>query len=161
MLLIFILSVSPACSKNPTAAELARLNHDLYQATDHRDLSSVRRLLDKGANIEATGDNEMTPLGAAAGNGDLPMVQFLLQKGANPHAKDHSLETPLMHAAYDGHAEIVRLLLKQNLDIIAKNAALLEAAHGEPAIVIMQDSGKDPSGAIVSREQTMARLEAP
>src|SRR5215469_6502648 len=103
MLLIFILSVSPACSKNPTAAELARLNHDLYQATDHRDLSPVRRLLDKGANIEATGDNEMTPLGAAAGNGDLPMVQFLLQKGANPHAKDHSLETPLMHAAYDGH----------------------------------------------------------
>lgn len=161
VLLIFIFSVSPACSKKPTADELARVNRDLYQAADHHDLSSVRRLLDKGANIEATGDNEMTPLGAAASNGDLPMVQFLLQKGANPHAKDHSLETPLMHAAYDGHAEIVRLLLKQHLNITEKNEALLETAHGEPAIVAMQDSEKDPAGAAVSREQTMAQLEAP
>ena len=161
VLLLFIFLVSPACSKKPTAAELANLNHDLYQATDHHDLPSVRRLLDKGANIEATGDNEMTPLGAAASNGDLPMVQFLLQQGANPHAKDHSLETPLMHAAYDGHAEIVRLLLKQNLANTEKNEALLETAHGEPAIVTMQDSEKSPAGAFVSREQTIAQMEAP
>jgi len=160
-LLICIVPIGPSCSRKPTAGELAALNRELYQAANHQDLASARRLLDKGANIETTGDNDMTPLGAAADNGDLSMVQLLLQRGANPRAKDHSLETPLMHAAYGGHTEIVRLLLKQNPDLAEKNEALLEAAHGEPAIVIMADSQKDQSGGAASKEQTMSKLEAP
>jgi ankyrin repeat protein len=149
------------CSKKPTAAELTELNRELHQAVDRHDVASARRLLKKGANIESTTYNDMTPLGVAASDDDLPMVQLLLQKGARAHTKDHSLETPLMHAAYGGHTEIVRLLLKQNPDLAEKNEALLEA-HGEPAIVIVENPPDASSaGQTVSTRQTISGLEKP
>jgi len=159
--LLCILATGPGCSKPRTPEQMKALNHELFQAVDHHDVASVRRLLDKGAKIEATSYNDMTPLGLAASNNDLPMVQLLLQKGANPHAKDHSLETPLMHAAYDGHAEIVRFLLKQNPDRTEINAALLEVAHGEPAILIMDSPQKDPADQEVARRRAISEVEAP
>jgi len=151
-LVISVLAVCVACEKKPTANEFANLNHQLFQAVDHRDLQATRRLLAKGANIETTEYNEMTPLGAAASNGDLAMVQFLLSKGASARAKDHSLQTPLTHAAYGGHAEVVRLLLERNPDLNERNEALLEAAHGEPAIVASEGA---------SLEEAMSAFEAP
>lgn len=155
--LIGILCVGLSCSRTPTAAELAKLNQELYRAVDHHDLASVRRLLKKGASIETTDGNGTTPLAAAASNGDVPMVQLLLQNGAKAHVKDRQLVSPLGHAARVGSAEIVRLLLKQNPDLAEKNQALLEAAHGEPAIVVEQDQ----SGKRLTTEQIMAKFESP
>jgi ankyrin repeat protein len=161
ILLIFSLP-SLGCSKKPTASELAELNRELFQAVERHDVASARRWLRKGANIESTAYNDMTPLGVAASNDDLPMVQLLLQKGARAHTKDHSLETPLTHAAYGGHAEIVRLLLQQNPDLAEKNEALLEVAHGEPAIVMVQDvPGTSPADQTVSRRHAMSVAEKP
>jgi ankyrin repeat protein len=160
-LLISVL-LSLGCSKKPTASELTGLNRELLRAVERHDVASTSRLLRKGANIESTSYNDMTPLGVAASDNDLPMVQLLLQKGASAHAKDHSLETPLMHAAYGGHIEIVRVLLKQNPDLAEKNEALLEAAHGEPAIVMVENSynhGSDDGSA--SRRHAMSELEKP
>jgi uncharacterized protein len=161
VLLIFILP-SLGCSKKPTARELAKLNRELFQAVERHDVASAHRWLKKGANIESTTYNDMTPLGVAASNDDLPMVQLLLQKGARAHTKDHSLETPLMHAAYGGHAEIVQLLLQQNPDLAEENEALLKVAHGGPAIVMVQDvPGASPADQTVSRRQAMSDTEKP
>lgn len=159
-MLICVLPVGLGCSKKPSASELKGLNGALLQAVDHHDIASTRRLLNKGADIETLGDNDMTPLGIAASDNDLPTVQLLLQKGAKAHVKDHSLVTPLMHAAYGGDTEIVRLLLQQNPDRAEKNQALLEAAHGEPAVVVIENT-RDPSAVEASRKQTMAELESP
>lgn len=163
ILLIFTLP-SLGCSKKPTTSELDELNRELFQAVEHHDVASARRWLRKGANIESTtpNDNDITPLGMAASRDDLPMVQLLLQKGARAHTKDHSLETPLMHAAYGGHTEIVRLLLKQNPDLAEKNEALLDAAHGQPAIVMVQNlPGASPADQTLSRRQAMSEDEKP
>lgn len=159
--LICIVTAGIDCSKKLTATELPDLNRQLFKAVDHRDIASVRRLLRSGANLETTGYNDMTPLGAAASNGDLPMVQFLIENGAKPHVKDHSLETPLMHASYGGHTEVVRLLLTQNPDLAEKSEALLEAAHGEPAIVVINDAQNDQSASDLARQQAMSAEEAP
>jgi ankyrin repeat protein len=161
VLLIFTIP-SLGCSRKPNVSELTRLNRELHQAVERHDVASARRLLKKGANIESTTYNDMTPLGVAASDDDLPMVQLLLQKRAQAHTKDHSLETPLMHAAYGGHTEIVGLLLKQHPDVAEKNEALLEAAHGEPAIVIAENSsGASSADQTVSRRQAMSELEKP
>jgi ankyrin repeat protein len=161
VLLIFTL-LTFGCSKKPTASELAELNRDLVQAVERHDVAAARRLLKKGADIESATYNDMTSLGVAAGDDDLPMVQLLLQKGASAHTKDHSLETPLMHAAYGGHADIVRLLLQQNPDLAEKNEAVLEAAHGEPAIVMVQNlPGASSADQTVSRRQAMSDSEKP
>jgi ankyrin repeat protein len=158
-----LISVLPGlgCSKKPTASELTELNRELFQVVERHDVASARRLLKKGPNIESTTYNDLTPLGVAASNNDLPMVQLLLQKGASAHTKDHSLETPLMHAAYAGHTDVVRLLLKQNPDLAEKNEALLESAHGEPAIVVVENPGASSADQTVSRRQAMSDLERP
>lgn len=141
---------------------MKELNRELLQAVDHHDIALTRRLLGEGANIDTLGDNDMTPLGAAASDGDLPMVQLLLQKGAKAHVKDHSLVTPLMHAAYGGHPDIVRLFLKQNPDLVEKNEALLLSVHDQPAIVFMEaPSGDHPAEKRLSGKQTMSEVEAP
>lgn len=150
------------CSKQPTASKLAELNRELFQAVERHDVASARRWLKKGAEIESATYNDMTPLGVAASDDDLPMVQLLLQKGAKAHTKDHSLETPLMHAAYGGYTEIVRLLLKQNPDLAEKNEALLEAAHGEPAIVVVENSPSASStDQTVSTRLARSEMETP
>jgi ankyrin repeat protein len=159
-----LISVLPSlgCSKKPTAAELTELNRELLRAVERHDVVSAGHLLKKGANIESHTDNDMTPLGVAASDSDLPMVQLLLRKGASAHTKDHSLETLLMHAAYGGHTEIVRLLLQQNPDLAEKNEALLEAAHGEPAIVMVENPpGTTSAAQTVSRRQAMSEMEKP
>ena len=161
VLLIFTIPAL-GCSRKPTAGELTELNRELNQAVERHDVASARRSLKNGANIESTTYNDMTPLGVAASDDDLPMVQLLLQKGARAHTKDHSLETPLMHAAYGGHTEIVRLLLQQNPDLAEKNEALLEVAHGEPGIVIVENPpGASSADQTISRRQAMSGLEKP
>jgi ankyrin repeat protein len=158
VLLIFTLP-SLGCSKKPTASEFAELNRELFQAVERHDVGSARRWLRKGANVESTTYNDMTPLGVAASHDDFPMVQLLLQKGARAHTKDHSLETPLTHAAYGGYAEIVSLLLKQNPDVAEKNEALLEAT-GEPAIVVVENPpGTNPADQTASGRQAMSEME--
>jgi len=159
-LLTCILGALAGCSKPLTLNQKNDLNRELLQAVDRNDVKSVHQLLGKGANIETVGDNDITPLGLAASNGHLLMVQLLLQKGANPHAKDHSLETPLMHAAYDGHADVVGLLLKQNPDRSEKNAALLEVAHGDPAIVAI-DSPQNSADRDALRRRAISDLQRP
>lgn len=162
VVLLIVTISSLGCSKKPTASEIAELNRQLFQAVERHDVASTRRSLKNGANIESTTYNDMTPLGVAASDNDLPMVELLVQKGARAHTKDHSLETPLMHAAYGGHTEIVRLLLKQNPDLAEKNGALLDAAHGEPAIVMVENPpGASSADRTVSRRQTMSGLEKP
>jgi len=148
-LLSFIFVTAVGCSKTPSPEELKKLNHEFLQAVDRQDVGAAHRLLDKGANVETAETDDMTPLGIAASINDLLMVQMLLQKGANAHVKDHSGLTPLMHAAYDGNAEIARLLLQQNPDHQEKNAALLEAVHNSPAVVIMENPRNDQLPAVV------------
>jgi ankyrin repeat protein len=161
-LLICGLLSALGCSRPRTPAQISELNRQLLQAVDHHDVASARRFLDQGANLETTGPNDMTPLAIAASDNDLATVTELVKRGANIHAKDQSLVTPLMHAARGGHTEIIRLLLKENPDLSEKNEALLEAAHGGPAVVILQDTQNDhAAGPSVSREQIMSQLASP
>ncbi len=160
-LLSFLYAMGLGCSKTPNPEELKKLNHELLQEVDRQDVVGARRLLDRGANVETAGTDDMTPLGVAASINDLPMVQMLLQKGANAHVKDHSDLTPLMHAAHGAHAEVVRLLLQQNPDQVEKNAALLEAVHGEPAIVIIDNPQNQSADRVTSTRQAISAVEIP
>jgi ankyrin repeat protein len=164
IMLSYGLLATLGCSKTQSPDQLKELNRQLIQAVGHHDLDTTRRLLDKGANIETTSTdgNDTTLLGIAARDADLAMAKLLLQRGAKAHVKDHSLVTPLMHAAYGGHTEIVRVLLKQNPDQIEKNEALLEAAHGGSAVVIIEEPNKDhPGRDSISRERILSEASSP
>ncbi|MEJ2111162.1 MAG: ankyrin repeat domain-containing protein [Acidobacteriota bacterium] len=110
----------------------------LHTASRNGHTEIVKLLLEAGANVDATGNDDVTALHAASQNGHAEIVELLLEAGANVNAEitrafyreqDHLLEsmrgpepisppmavlnyhTPLMLAAQNGYIEIVELLL--------------------------------------------------
>ena len=81
----------------------------------HKDV--VALLLDKGADIAATGNWGKTALRLAAERGHKDVVALLLDKGANITATEITGATALHFAAESGHKDVVALLLDKGADI--------------------------------------------
>src|SRR5205814_4916658 len=86
-------------------------------------IDTVRRLLDAGADVNATSDFDRTPLTlAAAQAGSDGVVKLLLERGAQPTA------AALTSAALRGNAKVVRLLVAAGVrDTAAAGTAALRS----------------------------------
>lgn len=71
----------------------------------------VKLLAARGADLDATSDNELTALHQAARGGHEETVRLLLDLGADPYATDASGRTAAQLAAESGHQAVARLLL--------------------------------------------------
>jgi hypothetical protein len=103
----------------------------------------VTLLLDHGADLQARGINDFTPLHRAASWGFVRVVLCLLDRGAQIDARTRidDYSTPLIVAAQAGKREVVELLLKRGAD---------PREYGE-----LNDDAVAGSG---SREQQIERL---
>ena len=123
----------------------------IYAAKDGN-VSTVKKLLDKGVDIQARipGDySAETALHLASSNGKKMTVQFLLSQGADVHAKDMNDRTALHRAAMSGDKRIVDMLLEQGADIESKDtygctALILGAGIGhQDTVQLLLDKGAD------------------
>lgn len=73
----------------------------------------VRKLIERGANIEALDLSGKTPLIIAVENNNLAIVRELLERGANKEVLDFSGKTPLIIAVENNIYTIVRELLEK------------------------------------------------
>lgn len=73
-------------------------------------LGKVKLELQKGADVNARGEDGYTALHGAAENGHLAVVRLLIDRKADKGAVLASGETPLLLAQRAGHTEVVRLL---------------------------------------------------
>jgi ankyrin repeat protein len=87
------------------------LRWDFLDAAKDNDIESVELLLDLGANINCTTDDNWTALLEAALHGP-EMSELLLSHGANPNIASDNGYTPLMRAAGHGNIKVVELLLE-------------------------------------------------
>jgi ankyrin repeat protein len=99
--------------------------------------STVRLLLDRGADIRAAARNQMKvqPLHAAVGARNADSVALLLERGADVDARQQVGYTPLMGAAAAGRRDIIDLLLTSGanpslLSEDGKTAADIAREHG-------------------------------
>jgi ankyrin repeat protein len=83
----------------------------LTTAASNGDVEEMRRLIDRGANINAVVLDDLTPLTVAAKRGRIDAVRLLIASGANVHKPSGDL-SPLFFAASNGHVAVVRLLLE-------------------------------------------------
>ena len=81
-----------------------------------------KRLLDRGANVNACDGVNWTPLHFAAIHGQLKFTRMLLEHGAAINAPDVEGKTPLHRASGAGHVEVVMLLLKYGADPNARDS---------------------------------------
>jgi ankyrin repeat protein len=99
--------------------------------------STVRLLLDRGAEIGAAARNPMKvqAIHAAVGSRNADSVALLLERGADVNARQQVGYTPLMGAAASGRGDIADLLLQHGADTAllsddGKTAADIAREHG-------------------------------
>lgn len=118
------------------------------------DLEGAKLLLAHRADVDATTERGVTPLGLAVDNGNPGMVALLLKHGANPDLPLPTKETPLMRAAEVGTLAVVQLLLEHGARVDARDpdfgqTPLMYAARAghAPVVALLLARGADPNAA--------------
>jgi hypothetical protein len=100
----------------------AKRNEELFDAVRAGDTQRVRKLLAKGAEVNAIIKGKGTALHWAALTGRSDVVELLIRSGANLNANDDKYgATPLHLAAYKGNKGAVQTLLNAGADPYAKD----------------------------------------
>jgi ankyrin repeat protein len=90
---------------------LLLIGFSIVNALDRQDLKSVMALVNRGASVNAQGNNGGTPLLLASNPFQPAALRWLLHRGGNPDVRDDMGFTPLGWAVTRHDGETVRLLL--------------------------------------------------
>jgi len=101
----YVRYIGPVLSPDVPAIGLAA-----YQG----DISTLRRCIAAGLDIESAGNDGRHPLLLAAAGGHIDAVKILLKAGANINARDRGGVTALHWATHRGETKIALLLLKNH-----------------------------------------------
>jgi len=112
----------------------------LFKAVKEGSLERVKRLVDKGADVNLRAPSGSTPLMYAADGNKIDIVRFLLTRGADVNAKNGTNNTALIYASIKGNVEVSKELLKSKADVNAKNinkadALIYAVLQNKPAMV--------------------------
>ena len=94
----------------------------LVEAARNGDVNEVKRLLEKGVNVNGQAMYGYTALIASACMGHVEVVNLLVAKGADINLRDGVGDTALKMASFGGHVEVVEFLLDGGADIRARDA---------------------------------------
>jgi ankyrin repeat protein len=137
----------------------------LIEAVENNDLAKVKKLLDKGEDVnrpfrQAKGILGWTALIEASGKGRLEVVKLLLDRGADIDAKNKDGNTVFMEALLEGHPEIAKLLLDKVTDVNEKTndgvtALMLASLRGYLEVVkLLLDKGAEVNAKDNNQEPT-------
>ncbi|MEI6559689.1 MAG: ankyrin repeat domain-containing protein [Rhodospirillaceae bacterium] len=93
----------------------------LFDAAASGDLDEVKRLIAKGADVNAISKGGGTLLHWAADGGHVEIAMFLIAKGADVNAGNKVSGTPLHCAAASGHITVAKFLVTNGADVNAVN----------------------------------------
>ena len=89
----------------------------LHSALASGRIGMIKRLLDRGADVDERDELLQTPLDVASKEGKLEIATTLIKYGADVNSRDTIGWTPLHTAARYGHIDVVRLLLDNGADM--------------------------------------------
>ena len=91
----------------------------LHEAAMKGNLVEVERLIERGANINTKGTDEMTPLHFAAQESDWEIAEVLIKRGSDINAIDVNGWTPLHFAALHGYEDMAVGLIYNGANVNA------------------------------------------
>lgn len=118
VLMALIMTTQMACSESFMGKSAEDVFHDpkavqLIHAAESSEDSRIKQLLAEGANINAKGENGMTPSLWMLSIKDYDGLRLLLENGADPNAMMDDSELSLVHiAAATRPTEVLALILK-------------------------------------------------
>jgi ankyrin repeat protein len=137
---------------------------NLNRASSKGDLSTVKKLLTEGADVNATDSSGRTALVEAAWGGHTDIVKYLIEKGANVNTGDNVGYTALMRASEEGHNAVVTVLVQKNADVNLRGkvrgttALMLAAEQGHiKTLEILLEHGAKVNAVDQYEETAMAR----
>ncbi|KAM8812894.1 protein TANC2 isoform 7-T7 [Rhynchonycteris naso] len=89
----------------------------------------VALLLEFGANVDASSESGLTPLGYAAAAGFLSIVVLLCKKRAKVDHLDKNGQCALVHAALRGHLEVVKFLIQCDWTMSGQQQGVFKKSH--------------------------------
>jgi len=137
---------------------------NLMRASAKGDLTTVKQLINEGADVNSADNHGRTALLEAAWGGKADVVKLLLEKGADANAADTTGYTPLMRACEEGYSEVVSLLIKAGADTNSRGKVrgttplMLAAENGHTGVIeILIDSGAKVNAIDQYEETALAR----
>lgn len=121
-LAVLILFADPLHAAQTALSTQNQANAALLKAATEGDLTRVRSLVHRGAQVNAQDAFYRTPLHLAAEQGHVAILRFLLDHGAAMEARDRDGNIPLLTATDEGQIRAVRFLLYRGAYLFAKNA---------------------------------------
>lgn len=140
-----------SCAKQEQYASREEMNEALIKAVRGVDASKVKELLGAGADPNALGSFDVTPLGLAVLKDSTEIAAELLASGADiNHPQNTNCEDPVLFIAIrTDKTEMAKLLIKNNADINALNMRkatplIVAACRGNKELVeLLLEKGAD------------------
>ncbi|XP_068755250.1 uncharacterized protein [Montipora capricornis] len=101
----------------------------LHYAAYKGQFSSVKALVEAGADLDVTDENGVTPLHRAVIEGHSDIVRILLEALCSTDKKDENGNTALHEAAWNGYSKCVELLVKARCNVNLHNRTGYTSLH--------------------------------
>ena len=120
---------TPTPSPSPSKTEQARLDAELIAAAWDDDVDRARRLIERGADVNAQDDASQSAFLIAASEGYVDLLDLTMAHGADLDSKDSFDGTALIRATERGHADIAGRLVRAGIDVDHVNNLGWTALH--------------------------------
>ena len=93
----------------------------LWKAAEENDVTTIKKLIQEGVNIEANDKKRRTALMIATHKQNNEAAKALIDAGANVNALDDMHDTPFLYAGASGYTQIVSYCLQHGADFTVFN----------------------------------------
>lgn len=130
ILLIFISgSLLAQVVESNSYENIVTLNQKLFIEVENGDTNAISILIKRGANVNASTYEGVSPLMYAVEYADFDIVKLLIKYGANVNKSPYDGKSPLMSAAEQGLIEIGEMLILNKAKMEEKNKKGFSAIH--------------------------------
>ncbi|WP_394138951.1 ankyrin repeat domain-containing protein [Cytobacillus oceanisediminis] len=111
------------------------MNEPLLQAVERKETETIKRLIEKGVDLNKKDSDGRTATMIATYNNDVETAKVLIKAGADVNNQDNMKNNPFLYAGAEGYVEILKLTIEAGADPAIMNryggTALIPASeHG-------------------------------